>query len=335
MVHAGARGSTAEEIGRVFHFDARQDSLHPAFGALQRSLDRGVSLGGYRISIANRLWGQRGEAFQPEFLDLTRKHYDAEMEIVDFRSNPDAVRVHINDWVANQTEGRIEDLFPEGSISDRSRLVLANAIYFKGSWQYRFNPDDTRDGNFALPQNRRDTVPMMRMLATLPFAQPPGLSVLALPYAGKDLEMVLLLPNEADGLGSLERSFSSDAVVAWTQGTREVEVQVAVPRFSFTSAITLGEVLGRMGMPTAFSDAADFTGIRASGGLKISEAFHQAFILVNEEGTEAAAATGVDMGETSLPVFPEFIADHPFLFLIRDRVTGSILFLGRVENPRG
>jgi serpin B len=335
MVYAGARGETEAEIARVFHFDALQDSLHAAFGALQGSLDRGVNLGGYEVRVANRLWGQNGQPFRQPFLDVTREDYGAEMEVVDFARDPESVRAHINGWVLDRTAGRIEDLFPPRSITESTRLVLANAIYFKGKWQHPFDPADTHASEFTLSSGQRVPVPTMHMLDTLALAQPNGLSVLALPYGGGDLDMLLLLPASADGLEALEASLSLESLDDWSWRLATTPVEVALPRFGFTSEFSLIDPLSRMGMPVAFGGDADFTGIRETGGLGITGAMHKAFVQVNEEGTEAAAATGVVVGETSAPVWPRFIADHPFLFLIRDRVTGSLLFLGRVADPRG
>lgn len=332
MCYAGARTQTAEEMAQVFHFDLPQNTLHPAFGALQQSLDRGTSIGGYELNVANRLWGQQGQPFVTDFLDVTRVHYGAEMEMVNFEADPEGIRNHINDWVMEKTKDRIEDLFPQGSISTVTRLVLANAIYFKGTWRTQFDVDDTRDADFTIAPGQRIRVPTMHMEEMVaPFADLADLTLLELPYEGKDLAMLLLLPTRTDGLADLEANLTTENLAAWTGALQEAEVAVALPRFSFTSDYNLIPPLQSLGMTLAFSDFADFTGIRASGGLTITGAFHKAFVKVDEVGTEAAAATGIVVGETS--VGPGFEADHPFLFLIQDKVTGSILFIGRVVDP--
>ena len=222
---------------------------------------------------------------------------------------------------------------PSGSVTADTRLVLASAIYFKGRWAARFDPARTRIAAFRTAGGEEAQVPMMSRSDTLRFAARGGAMLLELPYLGRDLSMILLLPERPDGLPELEARMSAAALEEWLAEARVARIEVSLPRFRFASSFTLPEALRAMGMPSAFDpQAADFSGIDGARDLFISAAVHKAFVEVNEEGTEAAAATGISVGTTSMP--PEFRADHPFLFLIRDRITGCVLFLGRVADPR-
>jgi serpin B len=332
MASAGAAGQTQEEMTRVLHFPP-QEKLHPTFGALQRSLDRGTQCGGYELRIANRAWGQSGFPFVQAFLDVTREHYGAEMQQADFQHGAEAARQVINGWVEQQTNSKIRDLFPAGSIDQNTRLVLANAIYFKGLWARQFDRSQTTDAAFHLSASEVVSVPTMRREDKFRLARAEGVQMLELPYKGEDLSMLILLPDRIDGLADLEAGLSPERLRALLDGLSEHEVPVKLPRFKIASKFELPRVLSTMGMPSAFAPGeADFSAMDGRRDLYISAAYHQAFVEVNEEGTEAAAATGIGVGITSVP--PSFTADHPFLFLIRDNVTGSILFLGRVADPR-
>ncbi len=332
MVQAGARGRTADQIASVFRFPAGGDRLHPVFAALLRSLDTGASFGGYRLSIANRLWGDEGFTFLPAYLDVTRESYGAELETLDFSGNPEAAREVVNDWVAAHTGDRIRDLMPEGSIDELTRLVLTNAIYFKGNWAAAFDPERTRDEDFHVGPGHAVTVSMMHQKEKFLSARLDGVSILALPYAGQDLSMILILPDAVDGLAEVEKRLTPETLGTWMGALQPREIDVSLPRFETTSEFSLNQVLAAMGMPDAFdSYAADFSGMDGQRDLVIQAAVHKAFVKVNEEGTEAAGATGISVGVTSLG--PGFAADHPFLFLIHDNVTGSVLFLGRIVDP--
>jgi serpin B len=336
MTYAGAAGRTADEMASVFRFPLEQERLHPTYGALVRSLDRGSQLGGYELRVANRTWGQQGFPFVDEFLRITREDYGAEMQQADFVKDFESARRSVNSWVEQQTRDRIRDLFPPGSIDADSRLVLANAIYFKGLWASQFDRDLTRDGTFHLSATERVSVPIMRQNGVGRMASLAGARMLELRYQGKDLSMLIVLPDRVDGLAEVEASLTPEALQQAIEGLRDTpsSLPVAIPRFRIESKFMLGSTLSAMGMPSAFdAHAADFSGIDGRRDLFISAAIHQAFVEVNEEGTEAAAATGVVVGITSVPV--AFVADHPFLFLIHDNVTGSILFMGRLMDPRG
>jgi serpin B len=331
MTYGGARGRTEAEMAQVFRFPLDQDRLHPVFGALLKSLDTGMGFDGYRLNIANRLFGQEGYGFLDAYLGLTRDHYDAELEPMDFVGDPDGSRRHINAWVEDRTEERIKDLLPERSITSNTVLVLVNAIYFKGNWAARFDAAKTEDSPFHVAPGNEVTVPIMHQKQTFPVGHGEGVELLELPYQGQDLSMIVLLPNAEDGLADLENRLTPENLTAWLGTMHDTELDIYLPKFTVTSKFKLKQTLSVMGMPTAFGPTADFTGMNGIGGLFISDAYHKAFVTVDEEGTEAAAATAVVIDRSGVP--SEFRADHPFLFLIRDNVTGSILFLGRVVDP--
>ncbi|MEC7519781.1 MAG: serpin family protein [Myxococcota bacterium] len=342
MTWAGARGETAEQMSRVFHFGGDADALHAAAQAqLARWNDQDRDT--YELRVANRLFAKAGMDLQPDFVTLTRDRYQAPVELLSF-TPPDAARVHINEWVAGQTNDRIDELLPEGSIDELSRLVLTNAVYFLGNWATQFDEDQTRDEPFHVDGGDGVAVPMMHMTHTLGYAERDGVALLEMPYAGGDLAMVVVLPEARDGLGAVEEGLTAAQLEAWTTGLPEQQVQVTLPRFriEMDAPIAMKPTLIEMGMPLPFTPAADFSAMSnpasADDQLYIDDAYHRAFIDVNESGTEAAAATAVVMrvrgAAAAPPEPPRFTADHPFLFLIRDTQTGSILFMGRVNDPR-
>lgn len=333
MTYAGAAGTTAQEMANVLHIPAGASQWHEASGALLASLNRGVTLGGYQLSIANRLWGQVGFVFLASFLTILREAYQAPLESLDFAADPEAARVTINTWVAQQTNDTIKDLIPPGILNPMTRLVLTNAIYFKGTWLTQFDPRATESGPFWITPTQSVSAPLMHMKkATHRGAYLDEVSLLELPYRGEDLSMVIVLPHERDGLPAVEASLTAQRLEQWYDSLHEADLEVILPRWTFTSAFTLKEALSALGMPSAFDpERADLSGMTGTAELFISSVIHQAFVAVNEEGTEAAAATAVTVDLTSMPGV--FEATHPFLFYIRDNVTGSILFLGRVSDP--
>jgi serpin B len=297
---------------------------------------------GYQLSMANRLWGRAGYEFQPAFLALTEKHYGARLETLDFAHDPDGARGAINRWVERQTADKIKDLIKPGVLAGDTRLVLTNAIYFKGSWADPFKKEATKDEPFlgGPAAERKVDVPMMHRTGGYRYAEDDAAQILELPYAKNEVSMVVILPRKADGLPQLERAMDAK----WLGGAvgrlkgRE-NVQVALPRFTMTAEFELSKPLSSMGMPLAFDPAkADFSGMSTRERLAIDKVIHRAFVDVNEEGTEAAAATAVTMRPTAVrePEPPTvFRADHPFVFLIRDTRSGDILFMGKVVDPKG
>jgi serpin B len=339
MTYAGARGDTEKEMAQALHFLLPQDRLHPAFSRLAAELAsrgegaQGTDGKGFRLNVANALWGQEGYQFLLEFLNVLETYYGAGLKTVDFAGDPEAARQTINDWVSQETENRIQDLIPPGVIDTLTRLVLANAIYFNAAWLYPFEPDVTADGPFYLLDGSQVQVPMMRQSESFAYAQGEGYQAVELPYDGQQLSMVILLPAQGQ-LDAFEGTLDADRVETILKGLSRQQVDLTLPKFGFESQFSLKDALSTLGMPDAFTDAADFSGMTGNRELSISEVIHKAFVSVDEAGTEAAAATAVIVGLTSAPAQPvSFTADRPFLFLIRDIPTGTILFLGRVVDP--
>lgn len=284
--------------------------------------------------MANALWLQKDYQFLPTYLKQVQSNYDAAFEQADFIRETEASRQKINRWVADKTNKKIEELLQQGVLNTQTRLVLTNAVYFKGDWAMQFPKDNTKDTPFYI--NKKDTVnvPMMYQKETFKFADRDDVLLLELPYKGKSLNMLILLPKAVDGIGQLEEKLSIDQLNQWQESFFKQEVMVFLPRCKMTSQFSLADTLKAMGMTDAFTGAADFSGMDGTHNLSISAVVHKAFVDVNEEGTEAAAATGVTVGLTSMPAEPKmFCADHPFIFMIRDYATNSILFIGRVTDP--
>jgi len=334
MTYAGARGTTATQMAHTVHFTLEQAWLHRAFAALQERLKAVQQAGHVKLGIANSLWPQQRYPFLPEFITRLKECYGVEITPLDYATASEAARLIINAWVEGKTEKKIVELIPKSLIDSLTQLVLVNAIYFKGNWANQFKPAHTHAAPFWITSDKAVTVPMMHQTMSLRYRHFNNLHVLELPYAGDDLSMLVLLPDKIDGLAELEAALTVEQLAKWTQQLREVEVEVFLPKFKTEFAITLNDALKDLGMPDAFTDAADFSGIDGSKWLCIGFVLHKAFIDVNEEGTEAAAATAVEIRLKGLPTPPVIVrADHPFMFLIRDNVTGSVLFMGRVIDP--
>ena len=336
MTYAGARGDTAEQMAETLRFTAPNEDLHRAMGALVDALNKAGDDGPYELAVANALWAQSGYEFLDEYTDLVTESYRAGLQNVDFQQAAEQARQAINAWVEEQTNNRIKDLIPAGAIDPLTRLVLTNAIYFKGDWANQFDKDATRDRPFTLAGGDKTDVPMMYQKEDFRYAENEDCQVIELPYEGDDLSMLVLLPRTVGDLPALEAKLSPESLENWTRRMRRREVQLYLPRFTMTSEFSLSGTLAAMGMSDAFAPGrADFSGMDGTRELFIQAVVHKAFVDVNEEGTEAAAATGVVVGVTSIGPPPVvFRADHPFLFLIRDNETGSILFIGRVANPK-
>jgi len=333
MTYAGAKADTESQMADALHYDLAPDRLHPAFSTLVERL-HGRTKKGIEIKVANRLWGQTGYEFLPAYIQVTKQQYRAELGQVDFVQQTEAARQAINTWVEEQTNDKIKDLIPSGVLNEMTRLVLTNAIYFKGDWGSQFDKKATKDATFHLSATENVDVPMMFQKEEFKYGAVDDVQILELPYVGNDLSMLVLLPKEVDGLPSLEEKLTLDNLGKWSSALRKQKVDVYLPKFTMTSQFSLDGVLRAMGMTAAFdSGQADFSGMIGKKELYITAVVHKAFVDVNEQGTEAAAATGVAVGVTSVQITPTFRADHPFVFLIRDNQTGSILFMGRVANP--
>ena len=339
MTYAGARGETAQQMADTLHFVLSQERLHPAFNSLDIELSqrgegaRGKDDEGFRLNIVNTIWGQKDYQFLTTFLNLLAENYGAGLRTMDFVNAPEESRITINNWVSDQTEGRIEDLIPQGLISALTRLVLTNAIYFNAAWQYPFNEDMTSDGPFSLLDGGEVTVPMMRQTESFGYTEGDGYKAVELPYDGRELSMVILLP-QAGQFEMFEGSLDAQWVDAIVKDLKSRRVVLTMPRFEFESGFSLKEILAMMGMPLAFYGGADFSGMTGNRDLFIADVVHKAFVSVDEAGTEAAAATAVVMELTAVPETPvEVTVDRPFVFLIRDIETDTILFVGCVVNP--
>jgi serpin B len=339
MTYAGAHGGTEQQMADTLHFTLPQEQLHPAFNWLDLALaSRGEGAAGkddqgFRLNIVNAIWGQSGYKFLDTFLDTLAVNYGAGLRLLDFASDPEASRLTINDWVSDQTEGRIEDLIPQGLITPLTRLVLTNAIYFNAAWAEPFEESQTKDSAFHLLDGSQVTVPMMWHSASYGYAEGEGYQAVELPYDGHELSMVILLP-EAGGFERFEDSLDAGRVDAILGSLGHQQVALTLPKFEFESEFGLADALAAMGMADAFSMDADFSGMDGTKELFIREVVHKAFVSVDEAGTEAAAATAVLMELKGMATEPiQVTVDRPFLFLIRDLKTGTILFVGRVVNP--
>ncbi len=340
MTSAGAKGKTLDEMNQTLHLPADQAETHAAFASLIKTLNaKGTDPAkrGYELSVANALWGQKGADWLPTFLETTGKNYGAGLREVDYKQT-EAARKTINQWVEQQTKDKIKDLLKEGVLQPDTQLVLTNAIYFKGSWAIEFNKKATKDEPFFVDGSKETKTPMMHIRSSYRYYEEAGFQALELPYKGKELSMVIFLPKKKDGLGEFEKSLSANKLNDWLGKLRmEDTVVVTLPKFKMTSEFSLSKTLAEMGMKLLFSDGADLSGMNGKGGLFVSDAIHKAFVDVNEEGTEAAAATAIVVRPTAIQVNPKptpvFKADHPFFFAIRDHRTGSVLFVGRVTDP--
>ena len=338
MTYTGARGETERQISNALHFILSQDKLHPAFNALDLQLasrgegSSGQDGKGFRLNIANAIWGQQGYAFLQNFLDKLAENYGAGMRIANFIEAPENSRVTINDWVAQQTEEKIKDLIPSGAIDNLTRLVLTNAIYFNAAWLHPFDEKATADGDFHLLTGNSIKVPMMRQTESFGYVRNTGYQAIELLYDGSEISMVILLPDKGT-FDTFENTLNAELISQISKDLRRNRIELTMPSFEFEAQFKLGAMLQKMGMSDAFNpQLADFSGMDGTKSLSISDAFHKAFVLVNENGTEAAAATGVVIGVTSLP--PRVMVDRPFIFLIRDIATNTTLFVGRVMDPR-
>ena len=335
MTYAGAAGNTAAEMRKVLHFDLKEQELHPAFSDLTASFNKRGKDGNYKLALANRLWGQKDYHFLQNFLEMNKLYYGAGIERVNFVKDPDGSRKTINAWVEKKTEDRIQELLKPIHIKPDTRLVLTNAIYFKGDWAAKFNKRRTCKSPFAISAGEKVKVPMMSQTAKFPYAQCDGFEVLELPYKGEELAMLVLLPDRKSNLDALEKKLDGRTLTATLGKIRKQKVSVRLPKFKMTWELDLVKTFKAMGIKDAFVyRRADFSGMDGSRTLFISAIVHKAFVGVDEVGTEAAAATAVVMTKGCAgPKYPCFCADRPFVFVIRDRKTGSILFMGRVTNP--
>ncbi len=334
MTYEGARGTTADEMKKVLHF-SDSSLMRPGFAKIQNQINAEEK--SYLLSTANALWAQKNYSFLSEYFGLIDSYYGGKVTNLDFAGETEKSRVTINSWVEEKTNNKIKDLIPQGLITQDTALVLTNAIYFKGNWLTQFKKENTREQDFKISEGETISVEMMHAFGEdyeFKYAETEKLQILELPYVDEELSMLVLLPSEGE-MDYLESNLTAQNFGDWKSNLRMQEVNVYLPKFKFETKYFMKDVLKELGMATAFSAGADFSGMTGQRDLFISEVIHQAFVEVNEEGTEAAAATAVIMPITAVEPYqiPEFKANHPFIFVIQENETGSILFIGRVDNP--
>jgi serpin B len=343
MTYAGARRDTETQMARVLHFSKGDARLHFSFGELQQQLNEAAKQKGIQLDIANALWAQKGHPFLPAFLKIAKNNYQANVNQADFKTSDasaDAVRREINRWVAQKTQDKIQDILSPGDVNKDVKLVLANAIYFKGAWASPFEKAATTTQPFHPSTNSQTDVRLMFQLADCNYTANADFQAVELPYSGDELSMVILLPRQIDALGQMENQLNPAFLARLLAQMKKQNVEIFLPRFKLESRFELNDTLAETGMPDAFNPwKADFSGINGlRQDLYIFGVYHKAWAEVTEEGTEAAAATAVVLGDSvvakSPPPPPVFRADHPFVFLIRDTRSGSVLFIGRLADPR-
>ena len=336
MVYAGARGNTEQQMRQALHFTLPPEQLHPAMNALDLTLQRRNELEpGQKgtppeLRIVNATWGQQGYAFEPAYLDTLAVHYGAGVRAVDFKSEADTIRNQINAWVESQTNDLIKDLLPPGTVTSNTRLMLVNALYFKGQWTQPFEPRLTKDSPFHLLDGSQKSIKMMGRDGTFPLMRGEGFQAFALPYIGEKLRMLVVVP-DTGRFEDIEARLSADFLATVRQQLQKEERILQFPKFQLDSGFALRPALEALGMVDAFNDNADLSGISTQEHLRITAAQHKAFVIVNESGTEAGAATGVGVGDDAVP--EPLIVNRPFLFVIEDTETKAVLFLGRLMKP--
>jgi len=343
MTWAGARGDTAAQMASVLHLKnpVSIPDASAAFGKLQSALDDSEKKSGIELAVANSLWPQQDHPILPDYLKTVQDGFGSAIFPVDYKTQADAARRRINAWVEDKTQKRIQNLLQPGDVSDATRLILVNAIYFKGNWMEKFDPAQNADAPFTLANGSTQTATLMhKEMNDARYAEisdgPVPMQILTLPYKGGAIEFDALLPNSPKALPDLVKSLDATTLAAWLAKTvRQPKVEVFLPKFKLNTRYGLVPPLKALGMAVAFSDKADFSGMDGQHDLAIASVVHQAFIEVNEEGTEAAASTAVGITALAMPAKPPpiFRADHPFLFIIRDSSTGAILFLGQLATP--
>ncbi|HHD92105.1 MAG TPA: serpin family protein, partial [Candidatus Portnoybacteria bacterium] len=332
MVYEGARGQTAKEMQSVFNFPKDDQIRRSSFASIYNQFNKPSSK--YKLSVANALWAEKSYHFLKSYLETVKKYYGGKATNLDFVHSTELSRQTINHWVEDKTNNKIKNLLPAGSLNSMTRLVLTNAIYFKGDWLKQFKKSQTTNEDFHLSPTKTIKIPMMRRTdeeAKFNYAENDKWQALEMPYKGKKLSMIVLLPKRHN-LSELESSLSLEEIDNLKNKFKKQRVGVFMPKFTFNTKYLMNDTLSQMGMPTAFSNQADFSGTDGTQNLFISKVIHQAFIKVDEEGTEAAAATGVVM-DKAVMASNIFRVDHPFIFLIQDKENGEILFLGRIVNP--
>lgn len=334
MTRNGAAGETRSQMDAVLHAGAGED-LDRALNVLDQELAKRPGPkgddqrnGDLELATANALWGQKDMAFEQKFLEVLAAQYGAGMKVVDYKTAAEAARTEINAWVSERTKGKIVDLLPAGSLDDLTRLVLVNAVYFKAPWAKKFGRLDDRP--FTTAAGTTVNAPTMSTHGTGTYGKGDGWRAAEIPYLGNEMSMVVIVP---DDLATFEASLDGANLGSIVRSPKEALASVTMPLFTFRTQVQLEQQLSALGMPRPFSDDAEFPAMTRTEQVRIKDVFHQAFIAVDEEGTEAAAATAVVMEAVSAPAGENLVVDRPFLFAIKDVPTGAILFLGRVTDP--
>ena len=338
MTYAGARGETEAQMTQTLHFTP-QDKLHPSFNTLDLALEKEpINLDKdkepMQLNIANAVWAEKTFSFLPEFLDTIAINYGAGVNLANFKNEPNQERTTINNWVSDQTEDKINDLLPDGSITTDTRMVLVNAIYFKADWLDQFDANHTGDYPFNLLDGTQVNIPMMGQGMYIPYTQGEGYTAVELPYAGDTAAMDIIVP-DVGKFEDIESALTGDMFNTIIGNMSQTSLMLSLPKFKFESSFGLSYTLDQLGMVDAFNaNTADFSGMTGNKDLFIGNVIHKAFVAVDEEGTEAAAATAVIMEAAGAPMWDvSLLVDRPFIFIIRDKVNGQILFIGRVLNP--
>ena len=340
MVSGGASGQTQAEMYQVLHNQDLGDQIHPAWNNLSAEIESRANFpktqeAGFDLKITNAIWGQAGYSFEKTYLDLLAKYYGAGLRLADFKNEPETARLQINDWVAEQTDQHILDLIPDGAIHPLTRLAVINAVYFKAPWRFPFQSENTNQEIFFQRNGETVEVPMMHQTQDLSYVKTEELSMVVFPYSAGKLEMVFIQPS-ADKFDVFEQELTPQTLKSLWEQQKWGSVRFSLPRYQFSTDVNLSDALIKMGMPSAFDpDRADFSNITKEEQIYIDAALHKAFIDVNEEGTEAAAATAILLAGKGMPAKEpvEINLNSPFFFILQDRETNAILFYGRVMNP--
>ncbi len=340
MVSGGASGQTLTELRQVLHDQELGDQVHPAWNVLSAEIESRAESpeteeAGFDLKITNAIWGQAGYSFEQAYLDLLAKNYGAGLHLADFKNEPETARDNINDWIAEQTNQRIEDLISEGAIHPLTRLALINTVYFKAPWRFPFNSDNTTQDIFFQRSGEQIEVAMMHQTQDLPYLKTEDLSMVVFPYSAGKLEMVFIQPS-MDKFEVFEQELTTQSLKSLREQQQWGGVRFSLPRFQFSTDINSQKILTTLGMPSTFDqNQADFSGITLEEQIYIDAAIHEAFINVDEEGTEAAGATAILLAGKGMPAREpvEINLNSPFFFILQDRETGTILFYGRVMNP--
>jgi serine protease inhibitor len=334
MTYAGAKRDTANEMAETLNFQLDGEKTHRAFNELNKVFEEIEGRGAVELHVANSLWRQEGYPFLPAYLSLLKECYGVAVIPVDYVKAAAQARMTINSWVREKTKEKIKEIIGSGSLTPETVLVLVNAIYFKGKWKAEFDPNHTAPADFTLSSGEKTKVSMMNQKGMFGYRCIEGVQMLELPYKGGELSMVVILPENKGELAALEGRLTAETIDFWFSGIERREVEIFLPRFKLTwGAIDLNGPLSALGMGAAFGPEADFSGMDGTRTFFIDSVLHKAFVEVNEEGTEAAAATAVTVALSALGQRLIFRADHPFLFVIRETSTGSILFIGRLQDP--